>query len=227
MQHAVDLDRRDGGTLKRAQKHPAKRVAESHSEAALQRLGDEDCAAAVVAPARLLLERVRLLQFLPVLCVDGHVFVLPCGEASLAGTNSSNTAIFLAAAASGLGQTRRRFDGRTPLCGIGVTSRIEVIWKPTAWRARSALSRPEPGPLTSTSRVRTPWSAALRPASSAATWAAYGVDLRLPLKPIMPALDQAIALPWASVMVIMVLLKLAFTCATPEVMFLRSRRRRR
>src|SRR6476646_6657685 len=102
-----------------------------------------------------------------------------------------------------------------------------VIWKPTAWRARSALSRPEPGPLTSTSRVRTPWSAALRPASSAATCAAYGVDLRLPLKPIMPALDQAIALPCASVMVIMVLLKLALTCATPAVMFLRSLRRRR
>jgi hypothetical protein len=38
-----------------------------------------------------------------------------------------------------------------------------------------------------------------------------------------PALDQAIALPWASVMVIIVLLKLAFKCATPAVMFLRSR----
>src|SRR3990172_9096253 len=34
-------------------------------------------------------------------------------------------------------------------------------------------------------------------------------------------------LPWASVIVIIVLLKLAFTCATPQVMFLRSRRRRR
>src|SRR3954452_16530932 len=40
----------------------------------------------------------------------------------------------------------------------------------------------------------------------------------------MPALDQEMVFPWASVMVIMVLLKLAFTCATPEVMFLRSRR---
>src|SRR3954470_3729970 len=119
-------------------------------------------------------------------------------------------------------QTRRRFDGRTPLCGIGVTSRIEVIVKPTDWSARSALSRPDPGPLTSTSRVRTPCSAAFLPASSAATWAAYGVDLRLPLKPIIPALDQAIALPCASVMVIMVLLKLALTCATPAEMFLRS-----
>src|ERR1044071_9219303 len=110
---------------------------------------------------------------------------------------------------------------------MGVTSRMLVIVKPTAWSARSALSRPEPGPLTSTSRVRTPCSAALRPASSAATWAAYGVDLRLPLNPIIPALDQAIALPCASVMVIMVLLKLAFTWATPAVMFLRSLLRRR
>jgi hypothetical protein len=41
-------------------------------------------------------------------------------------------------------------------------------------------------------------------------------------KILHPALDQAIALPCASVMVIMVLLKLAFTWATPAVMFLRS-----
>src|SRR3954452_16167616 len=99
--------------------------------------------------------------------------------------------------------------------------------KPTACSARSALSRPDPGALTSTSRVRTPCSAAFLPASSAATWAAYGVDLRLPLKPIIPAELHAMALPCASVMVIMVLLKLALTCATPAVMFLRSLRRRR
>ena len=43
-------------------------------------------------------------------------------------------------------------------------------------------------------------------------------------KPIMPAEDHEIALPWASVMVIMVLLKLALTWATPLEMFLRSRR---
>src|SRR3712207_4045977 len=42
-----------------------------------------------------------------------------------------------------------------------------------------------------------------------------------------PAEDQEIVLPWASVMVIMVLLNEAFTCATPETMFLRSRRRTR
>src|SRR3546814_5336874 len=74
--------------------------------------------------------------------------------------------------APGKRQTRRRFGGRHPLCGIGVTSRIAVIVKPTACSARSADSRPEPGPFTLTSRVRTPCSCALRPASSAAICAA-------------------------------------------------------
>src|SRR5665213_4417634 len=72
-----------------------------------------------------------------------------------------------------------------------------------------------------------PCSCAFLPASSAATCAAYGVDLREPLKPMVPDDDQAMVLPWASVMVIMVLLKVALTCATPDVMFFRSRRRRR
>ena len=50
-----------------------------------------------------------------------------------------------------------------------------------------------------------------------------GRRLAAALKPIMPAEDQLIALPWASVMVTMVLLKLAFTCAMPLLIFLRSR----
>src|SRR5262245_62331369 len=99
--------------------------------------------------------------------------------------------------------------------------------KPAACSARSADSRPDPGPATSTSRVRMPCSIAFWAASSAATWAANGVDLRDPLKPLVPADDQAIVLPWASVTVIMVLLNEALTCATPEAMFLRSRRRTR
>ena len=45
-------------------------------------------------------------------------------------------------------QTRRRLGGRQPLCGMGVTSRIIVTSRPVACRARMALSRPEPGPLT-------------------------------------------------------------------------------
>src|SRR5262249_51529516 len=85
----------------------------------------------------------------------------------------------------------------------------------------------EPGPDTSTSSVRMPCSAALRTASSAAICAAKGVDLREPLNPMAPADDHEIVLPCASVMVIIVLLKVEFTCATPETMFLRSRRRTR
>src|SRR5690606_23841492 len=112
-------------------------------------------------------------------------------------------------------------------CGIGVTSRIEVIMKPAACKARRADSRPEPGPQTSTSRVRMPCSCAFLAASSAAIWAANGVDLRDPLKPWAPADDQAMALPCASVMVIMVLLKVELTWAVPDEMFLRSRRRTR
>jgi hypothetical protein len=60
-----------------------------------------------------------------------------------------------------------------------------------------------------------------------AIWAANGVDLREPLKPWAPADDQAIELPCASVMVIIVLLKVELTWATPDEMFLRSRRRTR
>src|SRR5690606_1064823 len=119
-------------------------------------------------------------------------------------------------------QTRRRLGGRQPLCGIGVTSRIVVTVKPIDWNARSADSRPEPGPQTSTSRVRMPCSMAFLPASSAAICAAKGVDLRLPLKPIMPAEDHEIALPWASVIVIIVLLNVEFTWATPDEIFFRS-----
>src|SRR5918998_5286769 len=119
---------------------------------------------------------------------------------------------------------RRFFGGRQPLCGTGVTSEMLVILKPTALSARTADSRPGPGPLIRTSIFFTPDSAARRPACSAATCAANGVDLREPLKPCDPELDQAMVFPWASVIVIMVLLKLAFTCATPAVMFFRSRR---
>src|SRR5262249_12624748 len=43
-------------------------------------------------------------------------------------------------------QTRRRFGGRQPLCGIGVTSRITTMCRPAAANARTADSRPEPGP---------------------------------------------------------------------------------
>src|SRR4029077_15621492 len=44
---------------------------------------------------------------------------------------------------------------------------------------------------------------------------------------MVPADDQAIVLPCASAIVIMVLLNEAATCATPDAMFFRSRRRPR
>src|SRR5258708_38361070 len=124
-------------------------------------------------------------------------------------------------------QPRRRLRGRRPVCGIVVSSRIEVTVKPAACSARSADSRPDPGPATSPPRVRMPCSCAFLETSSAAPCAAYGVDLRDPLNPIVPADDQAMVLPCASVMVMVVLLNDEFTCATPDAMFLRSRRRTR
>src|SRR5215207_886487 len=90
-----------------------------------------------------------------------------------------------------LDYTRRRLGGRHPLWGMGVTSRISVTLKPAPCRARSALSRPAPGPFTNTATERIPCSIARRAASSAASWAAKGVDLRDPLKPRAPADDHA------------------------------------
>src|SRR5262250_3138560 len=113
-------------------------------------------------------------------------------------------------------QTRRRFGGRQPLCGIGVTSRIATMWIPAAAKARTADSRPEPGPCTRTSTDLTPyWSRAEPAAFSEACCAAYGVPLREPLKPIAPAEDQHKVRPSGSVMVICVLLNDAAICTTP------------
>src|SRR5437870_12287129 len=112
--------------------------------------------------------------------------------------------------------TRRRFGGRHPLCGIGVTSRITTMCNPAAARARTADSRPEPGPFTRTSTLFIPyWSRATPAAESEACCAAYGVPLREPLKPIAPADDQHTARPSVSVMVTWVLLNVAWMCATP------------
>src|SRR6187455_1510982 len=68
-----------------------------------------------------------------------------------------------------------------------------------------------------TSTDFTPYSCAARPAFSAATCAANGVDLREPRKPAPPDVAHDSALPWRSVMVTMVLLKEAWTWATPSV----------
>src|SRR5437868_11461036 len=86
--------------------------------------------------------------------------------------------------------TLRRFAGRQPLCGIGVTSRMVFTSRPAAAKALIADSRPEPGPLTRTSTARTPWSRARLAAFCAACCAAKGVPLRDPRKPSDPELFQ-------------------------------------
>src|SRR3974390_1940182 len=115
------------------------------------------------------------------------------------------------------GQTRRFLGGRQPLCGIGVTSAMLVILSPQALSARTADSRPGPGPLTLTSTLRTPDSCAATPAFSAATCAANGVDLREPRKPQPPEVAHDSTLPCRSVIVMIVLLKEACTCATASL----------
>src|SRR5580692_4011201 len=96
---------------------------------------------------------------------------------------------------SGQNYTRRFFGGRHPLCGIGVTSLIARTSIPAVDNARTADSRPEPGPLTRTSTTRNPVSDALLAAVMEACCAANGVPLRDPRKPSDPALDQATVLP--------------------------------
>ena len=84
-------------------------------------------------------------------------------------------------------------------------SLIDKILNPFDWSERKAVSLPEPGPLTWTVNVLKPWSYALAPASSAATWAAYGVDFLDPLNPLAPADDQETTLPFSSAIEIIVL----------------------
>src|SRR6184192_1303558 len=97
-----------------------------------------------------------------------------------------------------MSQTRRFLGGRQPLCGIGVTSRMERIWRPAVASAWIADSRPEPGPWTRTCTRRTPRFIASRAACSAATVAANGVDFFEPWNPALPEEPHVMALPSAS-----------------------------
>src|SRR5262245_56589125 len=102
---------------------------------------------------------------------------------------------------------------------MGVTSRIMVTLMPAAWIARIADSRPAPGPFTYTATWRTPCSVALRAQLSAATCAAYGVDLREPLAPVLPEVDQRSAAPPGSVRVMIALLTVDWMWAMPDWTF--------
>src|ERR1017187_4523944 len=92
---------------------------------------------------------------------------------------------------------------------------MERTSMPAVDSARTADSRPDPGPLMRTSTVRNPLSPALLAAVMAACCAANGVPLRDPRKPSDPALDHEITLPSWSAMVTMVLLKVACICTMP------------
>src|ERR1700684_925073 len=82
--------------------------------------------------------------------------------------------------------------------------------------ARTADSRPAPGPLTRTSTDFIPyWSRATPAAVIAACWAAYGVPLRDPLKPEEPAEAQLTTRPSGSVSVMIVLLNVAWMHTRP------------
>src|SRR5215510_13635958 len=144
-------------------------------------------------------------------------------EEELHALAAAEAALRVAVSRHGRPYTRRRFGGRQPSCGIGVTSRIAVISRPVACSERMAASRPAPGPFTNTSIVFRPYSIALRAACSAAVWAANGVLLREPLNPALPALDHDTTLPILSVRVTIVLLNVACTCATPMRTSRRSR----
>src|SRR6267143_1193445 len=79
-----------------------------------------------------------------------------------------------------------------------------------------ADSRPLPGPWTRTWTRFTPALSASRAACSAATVAAKGVLFFEPLKPALPDEPQETVLPCMSVMVTVVLLNVALTCAIPS-----------
>ena len=79
-----------------------------------------------------------------------------------------------------------------------------------------ADSRPLPGPCTRTCTRFTPAVSASRAHCSAATVAAKGVLFLEPLNPAFPLEPHAMVLPRGSVMVTVVLLNVALTCATPS-----------
>src|SRR5437867_11517049 len=108
-----------------------------------------------------------------------------------------------------MAQSRGFLGGRQPLCGIGVTSRIERICKRAVASAWIADSRPEPGPCTRTCTRRTPRLSASRAACSAATVAAHGVDFFEPWNPALPEEPHVMVFPCMFVIVVSVLLTVA------------------
>ena len=93
---------------------------------------------------------------------------------------------------------------------------MDVTFRPAARNARTAASRPPPGPFTLTSMLLNPSAMASSAAFLADSVAANGVLFREPLKPKVPELHHAIVFPNLSVKVTMVLLKVALTKPIPS-----------
>src|SRR6476620_4813783 len=166
----------------------------------------------------------RALRGLALAALEEQLHLLAPAEAAI-GSGVTGHVKYSCFVSSVTGQTRRRFLGRQPLCGCGVTSWICPTSRPVACRERMAVSRPEPGPLTKTSTLRMPCSCALRAALSAAICAANGVDLREPFKPTWSAEAQLMTFPFGSVIDTMVLLNVLLMCAAPWATFFFSLRR--
>ena len=153
VQHVLDLDRGDRRALQRRQQHAAQRVAERQAEAALQRFGDEGRLALGSPPALTsrLLGFLSSCQFLMLTVMEfpwglGGMVNRRCALAVRRSRETAGREVSASRPAA-QDQTRRRLDGRTPLCGIGVTSRIEVIVKPTACSARKRALATRAGAL--------------------------------------------------------------------------------
>src|SRR5271163_2485515 len=101
---------------------------------------------------------------------------------------------------------------------------MALMVRPAPCNAVTADSRPEPGPLTRTSISLRPNLDAFSAHVSAARWAANGVLLRLPLKPTVPAEAKQRVSPLVSVIVTMVLLKVALIWAMPRLTLRRALR---
>ena len=68
---------------------------------------------------------------------------------------------------SSLNYPRLLLGGRQPLCGIGVTSVIDLISNPAVCKLLTAVSFPAPKPLVNTSTLFIPAATASLPAASA------------------------------------------------------------
>ena len=93
---------------------------------------------------------------------------------------------------------------------------MDVTFRPAARNARTAASRPPPGPFTRTSMLLNPSAMASSAAFLADSVAANGVLFREPLNPKVPELHHEMAFPNLSVKVTMVLLKVALTKPIPS-----------